>query len=537
MTSRPQTNNMSDFRKNFEQVWDQLRQQQAKRQEVLDEIRIDGLRGINDLTIRLPFPVTVLAGPNGSGKSTVLFALAAAYRDPSEATARRFSPSVLFPDFRPTHQSDGLSDVPSRASIEFSYVSRNARMQMKWSRGAGNWNRSFLGRQRGSQPERDLYVRTLANLSNPSEVRSFLQLARRPFSPAEIDASQIAFAQRILAFRYGQLHTLTSVKRNLLFAQRLSDEPASSPLSYSEFHMSSGERAILRLSIEISKRPKALVLIDEVETGLHPFVQQMLMLELHRLALRNEIQVVVTTHSPVVLDAVPPEARVFLDRQAERVVVREPYRDIIQKSLYGQTQDRLSVLCEDEAGEAMIRGFMDALSPQIDLLQNDLEIGRDTGKTEFPQHMKTLARFQRLDSVLFVLDGDGADVAAVMRAEASKSGQAVQVILLPGTAPESWALERVEQAAEEFASGFGLTTESLRTQIREVKSLFASATDKPRNITHNMFEAFAAKLSRSPADVIRFVAAQEARAQRGAAFDAVNRLREAIQHWRSRGRG
>ena len=34
--------------------------------------------------------------------------------------------------------------------------------------------------------------------------------------------------------------------------------------------MSSGERTILRISKDISRLRNALVLIDEVETGLHP---------------------------------------------------------------------------------------------------------------------------------------------------------------------------------------------------------------------------------------------------------------------------
>jgi len=54
--------------------------------------------------------------------------------------------------------------------------------------------------------------------------------------------------------------------------------------NYSEFHMASGERAVLRLSIDISNLENALVLIDEVEAGLHPNIQRLLMLELQRLA-------------------------------------------------------------------------------------------------------------------------------------------------------------------------------------------------------------------------------------------------------------
>ena len=106
------------------------------------------------------------------------------------------------------------------------------------------------------------------------------------------------------------------------------------------------------MSKDISGLRRALILIDEVEAGLHPWTQQQLMLELQRIALRNDLQVVVTTHSPVVLDSVPPEGRIFLERDAatlgRRARARVPRH--LQKALYGQSADRLSILCEDEVG-------------------------------------------------------------------------------------------------------------------------------------------------------------------------------------------
>ena len=78
-----------------------------------------------------------------------------------------------------------------------------------------------------------------------------------------------------------------------------------------------GERAIVRMSKDISGLENALVLIDEVDTGLHPYTQKQTMLELQRSALRQKLQIIVASHSPVVLDSVPPEARIFLDRDPE----------------------------------------------------------------------------------------------------------------------------------------------------------------------------------------------------------------------------
>ena len=40
------------------------------------------------------------------------------------------------------------------------------------------------------------------------------------------------------------------------------------------------------------------------------------MLQLQQLALRNDLQIIVTSHSPVILDAVPANGRIFLDQMS-----------------------------------------------------------------------------------------------------------------------------------------------------------------------------------------------------------------------------
>ena len=49
---------------------------------------------------------------------------------------------------------------------------------MTWKRGR-HWTRSFMSRNGERQPARQVYLRTLANLTNPFEVRSVLQLGRK----------------------------------------------------------------------------------------------------------------------------------------------------------------------------------------------------------------------------------------------------------------------------------------------------------------------------------------------------------------------
>lgn len=393
---------MSLIANELREVWDALRADNRSRDDSLSEVRVKRLRGIRDLRVPIEYPVSVLAGPNGCGKSTVLLACACAYRD-TNRNPKELAPSSLFPNFTDGQQGT-LSDAVDETELEFHYLHDGERLSMVWRR-TKSWSRSFMGRKGGRQPERGVYLRTLANLTNPSEVRSVLQLGRKQFQTESVEPNLLIFAHRILPRRYRNLSVISAKSANdLLFAE----VGGVNETSYSEFHMSSGERTILRISKDISHLKNALVLIDEVDTGLHPYTQQQAMLELQRSALRRGLQIIVASHSPVVLDTVPPEARIFLDRD-ERTgnVVRAPlYKDIFQKALYGQSRDQLSILCEDDVAEGLIRGALDVLNVEMELRHEDFVIGRNTGKDEFANHIRTLGKFGKLKDFIFVLDGD-----------------------------------------------------------------------------------------------------------------------------------
>ena len=341
----------------FAKLWQQLQGKKPHLPHFLTEVSIDGIRGVEDLRVGFDYPVSVIAGGNATGKSTVLFAAACAYDVPG-AGVRDFVPSTLFPDYRPSigHRQDGRP----RTTIEFQYATPEGRRAMRWRRSKA-WSRSFLGRQGANQPQRSVYLRTLSNLNNPSEVRSVLGMSPHlGVAPVEspLTALQVDFAQRMLPFDYATVVRLSSRTKNLLFAEQ------AGGAAYSELHMAAGERAILRLAAEVAQLRDALVLIDEVEAGLHPWVQQLLMLQLQQLALLNNLQVLVTTHSPVVLECVPEHGRVFLERDdSGKVAVVPAYRDLVQDALYGRSGEGLNVLCEDDAAEGILQGVLDDLLP------------------------------------------------------------------------------------------------------------------------------------------------------------------------------
>ena len=517
---------MSLIAKQLTDVWNALRANHAERDVHLQEVRIGGLRGINGLRVPFTYPVSVLAGPNGCGKSTVLFACATAYRVPDRP--RMFVPSALFPNFTDRLHGE-LSDPKEQTELAFGYLHDGERLSMAWRRGK-SWNRSFMGRKGGKQPTREVYLRTLANLTNPSEVRGVLQIMRKQYRSTRFTANLLVFAHRILKNRYNDVSVISAKARDILFAE----VEGRRDVRYSEFHMSSGERAILRISKDIAHLHNALILIDEIDTGLHPYTQQQVMLELQRMALRQQLQIIVASHSPVILDSVPPEGRMFLDRDeaTNDVKLMPAYKDIFQKSLYGQSREKLSILCEDDVAEGMILGVLDELQPALGLRHEDFVIGRNTGRGEFPSHVRMLGKFGKLLDFVFVLDGDARDMKPKIVEAAMQYERIADPLFLPGKeSPERWIWSRLEEDVEAFAALLGLPTDEMGRLMQEVDRTMEGAV-RGRDRAKATLEAFADEVKRSPAELGRIVGRRDAEIGHRGMVEFLIKLKEQIDVWR-----
>ena len=513
------------IQKKLQKTWMHLQGKKPHMAHFLAQLRLTEIRGIQDLRVALDYPVSVIAGENGCGKSTVLTAAACAYRVPG-AGRRDFVPSSLFPDYRPKHGA--YADRESKARIDFDYATPQGYEAMRWSRTKG-WTRSFRGRKNATQPERSVYLRTLSNLGDPSEVRGVLGMSRAKSAPQEIPmtAAQIHFAEGILPFRYSGVVDLTGSGKRLLFANQKTGP------SYSELHMAAGERAVLRLAKEIAHLDGALVLIDDVEAGLHPWSQQLLMLHLQELALCNDLQVIVTSHSPTVLDSVPQHARIFLERDSSGAVrVRPAYQDVIQNALYGRSGNALNLLCEDEASEGIVQGVLDFLLPALYVNPQSVRIGGDAGGGEFPTHTATFRKFGQIDSFVFVLDGDKTATPLAENIQRA-AGIDVSVFFLPGSeGPEAWVWNRLRTLSADDFSGQGITSSELYTEMDRLDAVYAPASDGPSEIAEAKLDGLSEILDRQLPDLCRAVARVEAERRASDLKPLVESLSSALQDWR-----
>lgn len=133
----------------FREVWDSLQGKKPHLPHFLSEIRLDGLRGFDNLRVVFDYPVSVVAGGNATGKSSVISGAACAYKVPG-AGVRAFVPSTHFPDYCP--KLGERQDTRKEIKIEFNYLTPDGPRSMRWRR-TKSWNRSFFGRKNASQPE------------------------------------------------------------------------------------------------------------------------------------------------------------------------------------------------------------------------------------------------------------------------------------------------------------------------------------------------------------------------------------------------
>lgn len=518
---------MTDRR--FRELWDSLQGQKAYLPHFLSGIVLDGIRGFNNLRVMFDYPVSVIAGGNTTGKSTIVKAAACAYKVPG-AGVRDHAPSTQFPNHRPKFGK--RQDTREEVKIEFNYLTLDGPCSMRWRRAKG-WTRSFFGHKNASQPVRPVYLRRSSDLNSPAEVRSVLnKTARLKSKPEEtpLTAAQIEFAYQIFPFRYSEVVDISIGNKNLLFAAQ------ENGAAYSELHMAAGERAILRLSQEIAQLNGALVLIDEVEAGLHPVGQQMLMLHLQQLALRNDLQIIVTSHSPVVLDCVPFNGKIFLDRDevSGEVVVRPAYRDLMQNALYGRTNEKLKLFCEDNIAEGILKGILDFLLSQEQIKWELVHIGCVGKASEFPIYARALADVNQIQDTVFILDSEqrNGEVQGKIQ-KAVGHGANNSILFLPGSGTsESWVLEKLHQHLEVYASRLEIDPGDLSNLMNRLDAIYASASDSSSEIAKNKFRSLSDSLRRDPAEICRIVAHLEADHQESDIQPLVGELRGILRLWR-----
>ena len=99
----------------------------------------------------------------------------------------------------------------------------------------------------------------------------------------------------------------------------------------------------------------SIVLIDEIESSLHPRLQRRLIRDLAELARQLELQIIVTTHSPYILDELPNETRAqIIQTPTGRTIVYGVTPEFAMSKMDDVQQHECDLYVEDERAERML---------------------------------------------------------------------------------------------------------------------------------------------------------------------------------------
>jgi hypothetical protein len=227
-------------------------------------------------------------------------------------------------------------------------------------------------------------------------------------------------------------------------------------LEFSQFHQGAGEDATLDLISLLQNVPDtALVILDEAEASLHPRAQRRLIHFLLWLARTKQLQVILSTHSPYVLEELPSEARVFLERKSNGIdVIYGVTPDFALNRMDDIDRPDLYVMIEDSEATVLASAMLRAAG--VDLTRLSFV---EVGPANIVAAVGVAARSPRFPvQAIGIVDGD----------HPAQRGS----IKFPGTAcPERRLFEDLRSSAlHQLALRLGISEDALSTAFDRAMS-------------------------------------------------------------------
>lgn len=307
----------------------------------LRKIHIHGFRGVSSLDFEIDFPITAVTGLNGAGKSTIGQLAICAYKKPSTSFDYK---RQYIKDFFPVSPADP-KPISDEAKVIYCYETNDYKKQQEvtLSRKQSAWS------DYKRQPERHCYYVGFTVYIPKVERRdlsvyggSTLQFTEK----RDIDVEVIRKMARIIGHKYDDVKF-----QGVSHKGKESEVGIASRLgySYSENNMGFGEGRILYTVDKLETSPaQSLFILEEPETSLHESAQHEFAKYLLDVCNRRNHQIILSTHSSVIINALPPEARKLIIRDETGVEIRNKISSHHVRSILSDGHDRRLDICVED---------------------------------------------------------------------------------------------------------------------------------------------------------------------------------------------
>lgn len=396
--------------------------------------------------IDFAFPITVLVGKNGSGKSSTLHAL---YGAPYWHSCSEFWFST---------EIDPIVETGGNGRNRFFYgytEEKNSEvkevMKTRMKRGSKTkeedpdyWETSkpvkrdgMVAAKRNDPVKRDVvYIDFRAEVSafdkifyfskgNLNEKKVLLrsrskylnrlfngEAMRFPGQPDEKVGKVIELSEnnrKIIGNILGKEYVNIKIAEHSLFKNTGTSIYVKTKMSslYSEANAGSGEVAVIQLVKKIEDAADySLILLDEPEVSIHPGAQGKLKIYLLDAVIRKKLQIVISTHSPILIKDMPNEAiKLYITNEQGKFEVKgninyqEAFFDLEES-----VDEKKIIFCEDFAAKKLIDNILLRLEKKQFF---DVEYNPGGEKTLITKYVPSFTMHELFrEKVFLVLDGD-----------------------------------------------------------------------------------------------------------------------------------
>ncbi|MBK9037045.1 MAG: AAA family ATPase [Myxococcales bacterium] len=440
--------------------------------QYLNKVILTKVRGFSGQEVSFDFPVTAIIGPNGGGKTTILGAAACAY-------------SVIKP--RQFFSKSGPFDSSMKEwTIEYEILDRKENpkgiLRRTASFRSSKWSREALSR--------DVLVFGVSRTVPATERPDMRRCTTGKFKVGADQVSrlepEVALAvQRILGKdveNYSHIKIDGRGKISLLSAH------TPNGVKYSEFHFGAGESSIIRMIRHIEHaKDHCLILIEEIENGLHPVATVRMVEYLVDVAQRKNAQAIFTTHSNDALKPLPDEA---VWASVDQTVFQGKLDVHALRAITGQVDSQLVVFVEDAFAKQWVESVLRLVDPDSLGLVEVHGMHGDGMAVAVNRH-HNLDPSHTADSICMI-DGDS------RQEESAQNG----VFRLPGASPEAYIYDSV---LENLDRDVGLLAVALHQRFEDQPHVSDVVQDVRRvnRDAHILFSQVARKLGFLSEEVVR----------------------------------
>ncbi|MDY0999045.1 AAA family ATPase [Pantoea agglomerans] len=319
------------------------------------------LRSLSSFKIKIDYPLLAIAGRNGSGKSTLLAMIACAYHSDEDQhlLIGKRKPYYTFADFFIQHSDE----VPQEGiTIGYEIAYNDWRVSKRFPDGKG-FGRQLRTKKKGGK----------WNNYDTRAHRQVIFLGIERIVPHSEKSQSKSYA-KLFIFNGDALGCENEIRENVgyILNKKYDDFKFVSHSRYrlpivkyegktiSGFNMGAGENALFEIfSMLYSAEPGALIIVDEIELGLHAEAQVKLIERLKSASLKRKLQIIFTTHSDIIFGCIPDDARVYIENINSKTVIHtEISSEYAFGKLSSENSQELDILVEDIVASKLLSNIL-----------------------------------------------------------------------------------------------------------------------------------------------------------------------------------